>query len=70
MRVLGVLGMLAAAAIVLVLMVMVGRSLTAAGGDAPGSSAKSGAQKAYDEMKKDGDLDDPKEEMRGVLKGL
>lgn len=63
------LGMLAAAAIVLVLMVVVGRSL-ADSGEAP--RAKTGAQKAYDGMKddKDAPLDDPKEEMRGVLKDL
>ena len=68
MRVLGVLGMLLAAAIVLVLMVAVGRSLTDAGSAAPG--AESGSQKAYDDLKKDGDMDDPKDEMRGALKDL
>ena len=69
MRVLGVVGMLAAAAIVLVLMVIVGRSVADAGG---GAEPKTGAQKAYDEMKNDPEapLDDPKEEMRGVLRDL
>lgn len=67
MRVLGVLGMLVAAAIVLALMVIVGRSIAGASTDAP--AALSGSQKAYDEMKNDGDLDDPKDVMRDALRG-
>lgn len=71
MRGLGVVGMLAAAAIVLVLMVIVGRSLSASSGTGEGSAVKTGAQKAYEDMKddKDAPLDDPKEEMREALKG-
>jgi hypothetical protein len=61
--------MLLAAAIVLILMVIVGRSVAGAGSPAS-PPVKTGADKAYDEMKKDGDLEDPKEEMRGILKDL
>ena len=68
MRLLGVLGMLLAAAIVLVLMVVVGKSLTSADGGS-GGQARTGSQKAYDDLKKDGDLDDPKDVMKGALKG-
>ena len=63
-RVFGYLGLLVAVAIVLVLMVKVGRSITT---EAP--NAKTGSQKAYDDLKKDGDMDDPKQEMRDALKG-
>lgn len=68
MRALGLLGLLLAAAIVLILMVKVGQSASSVDGGG-GSKAQTGSQKAYQEMKKDGDLDDPKEEMRDALKG-
>jgi hypothetical protein len=68
MRVLGVIGLLAAVAIVLAAMVVVGRGIAgSAGSEIP--TVKTGADKAYDEMKKDGDIDDPKDVMRGALKG-
>ena len=68
MRVFGVIGLLAAVAIVLVAMVVVGRGLAGgAGSETP--TVKTGSDKAYDEMKKDGDIDDPKDVMRGALKG-
>ena len=68
MRVLGIIGMLLAAAIVLIGMVVVGRGIAGASNDgAP--AVKTGADKAYDDLKKDGDMDDPKDVMRGALKG-
>jgi Tfp pilus assembly major pilin PilA len=68
MRVLGVIGLLAAVAIILVAMVVVGRGVAGgAGAEAP--AVKTGADKAYDDLKKDGDMDDPKDVMRGALKG-
>ena len=72
MRVLGVIGMLAAAAIVLVAMVVVGRGLAGVTSENGNSQVQTGSQKAYDDMKNDKDapLDDPKEEMRGVMKDL
>jgi hypothetical protein len=68
MRALGLIGLLAAAAIVLVAMVVVGRGLADSTGDGP-SHVQTGADKAYNELKKDGDMDDPKAEMRDALKG-
>lgn len=67
MRILGVLGMLLAAAIVLILMVIVGRGITNA--DGGGGQAKTGSQKAYDDLKKDGDMDKPNDVMKDALKG-
>ncbi|RYG22763.1 hypothetical protein EON82_16120 [bacterium] len=68
MRVLGIVGLLAAIAIILVAMVVVGRGITGAtGSETP--TVKTGSDKAYDELKKDGDMEDPKEVMRGALKG-
>ncbi len=68
MRALGLIGLLAAAAIVLVAMVVVGRGLADGAGDGP-SHVQTGSDKAYNELKKDGDMDDPKSEMRDALKG-
>lgn len=68
MRVFGIIGLLAALAIVLVAMVVVGRGIAGgANGETP--AVKTGADKAYDDLKKDGDMDDPKETMRDALKG-
>lgn len=66
MRVFGLIGLLAAIAIILVAMVVVGKGVTG-GGETP--AVKTGADRAYDELKKDGDMDDPKETMRDALKG-
>ena len=65
MRALGLLGMLLAA-VVVILMVKVGQSVSNVDG---GSKAQTGSQKAYQDLKRDGDMDDPKEEMRDALKG-
>lgn len=67
MRALGLLGLLLAAAIVLILLVKTGQSV--AGVEDGGGSAKTGSQKAYEQMKGDDDMDDPKDVMRGALKG-
>ncbi len=49
-------------------MIKVGKSVSGVdGGGSP--QAQTGSQKAYQDMKKDGDMDDPKEEMRDALKG-
>ena len=67
-RVLGITGTLVAVAILLVLMVVVGRNLVdSASGETP--TVKTGADRAYDEMKHDGDMEDPKSVMRDALKG-
>ena len=66
MRVLGLIGLLAVIAILLVAMVVVGRGV-AGGGESP--AVKTGADRAYDDLKKDGDMDDPKATMRDALKG-
>ena len=68
MRVLGVIGLLAAVAIILVAMVVVGKGITG-GASSETPTVKTGSDKAYDEMKKDGDIDHPKDVMRGALKG-
>ena len=68
MRVLGIVGLLAAIAILLVAMVVVGRGV-ADGADGETPTVRTGADKAYDELKRDGDMDDPKETMRDALKG-
>ena len=52
MRVLGIIGLLAAAAILLVAMVVVGRGITGAtGSESP--AVKTGADRAYDDLKKE-----------------
>lgn len=72
MKALGILGILLAAAIVLVLMVIVGRSVASASGSGETATVKTGAQKAYEEMEGDDDapLEDPKETMRETLRDL
>ena len=68
MRVLGIVGTLLTVAILLVLMVVVGRNLVnGAAGETP--AVKTGTDKAYEEMKRDGDLDAPKDVMRDAFKG-
>ena len=68
MRVLGVAGTLIAVAILLVAMILAGRSLADGAAD-ENPTVNTGADKAYREMKRDGDLDDPKSVMRDALKG-
>jgi Tfp pilus assembly major pilin PilA len=68
MRVLGIIGLLATIAIILVAMVVVGKGITGAtASESP--AVKTGSDKAYDDLKKDGDMDDPKDVMRDALKG-
>ena len=69
MRALGIVGLLAAAAIVLVAMVVVGRGIADGANGTGEGHVQTGADKAYNELKKDGDMDDPKAEMRDALKG-
>ena len=61
------IGMLLAAAIVLIGMVIVGRGVTNVNGG--NGQAKTGSQKAYDDLKKDGDMDNPNDVMKDALKG-
>ena len=68
MRALGIIGLLATVAIILVAMVIVGRGVVeGASGESP--TVKTGADRAYDDLKRDGDMDDPKATMRDALKG-
>ena len=64
MRTLGYLGLLAAIVIGLVLMLKLGRSLATGN-----PQAKTGSQKASDDMKKDRDGQDPQEALREGLRG-
>lgn len=69
MRALGIIGLLAAVAILLIAMVVVGKGVSGAASD-NGPAVKTGADKAYDDLKKDGDMDDPKQEMRDALRDM